>query len=218
MPCVEAADPTLPCGALNLALAFSATFWLVLRGLSVLRFAGRSPLPDGGHKEEAGIRFFGGERSGDGLLRAAHPVPRDRRGWVGARAFPFFRRKPLAGIHPPRRAARDCPGKLPRWSGGRSYRSFTLIVRGVSSGGRREGRGLASRRRRPGGRRGPPGGARHLGAVLSAECRNSRRRPPGRRKRGRKPARFIAVASPSRLSGGHSLVATALRAQPQVRS
>ena len=52
----------------------------------MLRFAGRGPLPDSSRKEKAGIRFFGGERSSDGLLSAAHPVP--RRGWVGAQADP----------------------------------------------------------------------------------------------------------------------------------
>ena len=135
----EAADPTLPSGALNLALAFfsclagiwllaatapsrsrlesgsfSATFWLVwLRGLSVLRFAGRSPLRDSSRTEEAGIRFFGGER----LPRAAHPVPRDRRGGVGAQADPalafgalIFRRKPLAGMRPPGEQRETVPG------------------------------------------------------------------------------------------------------------
>ena len=85
----------------TVALLYSWLLWL--RGLSVLRFAGRSPLPDSSHKEEAGRRFFGGER----LPRAAHPVPRDRRGGVGAQADPalalgalIFRRKPLAGIRP----------------------------------------------------------------------------------------------------------------------
>ena len=127
MLCSEAADPTLPCGALNLALAFSAPFCgdpyvplalpssnsclLWLRGLSVLRFAGRSPLPDSSHKEEAGRRSSVAKEA----LSAVHPVP--RRGGVGAWADPalafgalIFRRKPLAGIHPPGEQRETVPG------------------------------------------------------------------------------------------------------------
>ena len=51
----------------------------------MLRFADRSPLPDSSHKEEAGRRSSVAKEAEDGLLSAAHPVPRTG---VGARADP----------------------------------------------------------------------------------------------------------------------------------
>ena len=73
---VEAADRGLPSAAPSLAFAFSAMSCLLwLRGLSVLRFAGRGPLPDSSHKEEAGRRFFGGERSRGRFAERRAPCP-----------------------------------------------------------------------------------------------------------------------------------------------
>ena len=63
---------------------------LVERPLSA-PFCRPGPLPDRSHMEEACIRSFGGESSGDGLPRVAHPVPRDRRGrgWRAGQSHSF---------------------------------------------------------------------------------------------------------------------------------
>ena len=169
----------------TVALLYSCL--LLLRGLSLLRFAGRSPLPDGGHKEEAGIRFFGGERSGDGLLSATHPVPRDRRGWGWRSGLPILSPEAACGDSPTWGEQRETvPGSC------RAVRWTILPVVHSHCTGRVKWRAAgwawtcvqaASARRptRPARRRAP------LGAVLSAECRNSRRRPPGRRCVGAPP-------------------------------
>ena len=60
------------------ALLYSCLVWL--RGLSVLRFAGRSPLRDSSHTEEAGRRFFGGERSRGWSAERCAPCPSEGRG------------------------------------------------------------------------------------------------------------------------------------------
>ena len=102
------------------ALLFLVACFVMLRGLSVLRFAVHSPLPDGSHMEEACIRSFGGETSGDGLPRAAASPSGSEGPGSALGPVPFFHLKPLAEIPHCRRAARDCPRKLSRWFGGDS--------------------------------------------------------------------------------------------------
>ena len=62
----------------NRSLTVAAQVWLLH---FLLRFAGRSPLPDSSHTEEAGRRFFGGERSRFAERHALCPPGSEGRGW-----------------------------------------------------------------------------------------------------------------------------------------
>ena len=76
----------------------------------MLRFAGHSPLPDGSHMEEACIRSFSGETSGDGLPRAAASPSGSEGPGSALGPVPFFHLKPLAEIPHCRRARETVRG------------------------------------------------------------------------------------------------------------